>query len=459
MTANLPPHSLESEAAVLGSILINAETIEEIGFLEPPDFFLLKNQYIFDAMLDVRKDKIAIDFLSVTQKLEEKNRLSEVGGAGAIVSLHTATPSALNIEGYARIVQRMALRRKLIDAAGAIARVAHSEDTQIDDVIEKSFKEIEAVGDKRAASITSVISVEDIAIEVLAESARVQDNPKELMGMACGLRPLDDALGGFEAGLAYWFAGRPGMGKSALLAQIAAGLGMAGHGVLFFSLEMGRVPLVRRMICQHARISNTQCRRGRLNDTDLNKFKRAAVELRNVWVEARSGLTVRNMQTITRHYARQHDIKLVIIDTINRVGDVGKAANQYHGMTTTSHAIADWAHDSPYAIAVAAQLNRTNKMVKDPRPTLDSMRDSGSQEEDADVVIGIHRPGYYNPDDASLRHAAKLFLLKNREGDSESDVNLYWDSSWPGFAIPAGKVEDPPEIAAMKARDQKKATA
>jgi replicative DNA helicase len=805
MVEALAPHSIEAEEAVLGAVLVNADAIEEIGFLESSDFFLLRHQYIFDAILTARKEKLPLDYLTITQKLEGQSRLSEVGGSAYIMGLVAKTPSALNADGYARIVQRMALRRKLIEAASQIARVAHSEDTEIDAALEAAHQAVEEVSDKRAASITSIVPIEKIAVEVLAESSRAQDNPNTLMGLPCGLRPLDEALGGFEPGLAYWFAGRPGMGKclgkgtrvlmadgqlraveelqagdllmgpdskprrvlsmtkgrgkmykihqsfgmtyrvnnkhilslkrsrneggwekgqilnigveeyaakgpkfrsnfkgyktavefperllpidpyfigiwlgdgrtsdvricaadqeiinylheyaeergdivyeaddpersanmftirrptrkgtmqersesvqgqlrklgllghkhipeeylinsrenrlkllaglidsdghyfstakqngpyeiiskeyelalqikflcdslgyrtsfatktvkfrgqdfevyrvrfngnveeipvrierkkatpwasiqdwrvsgikveddgvddyygfmldcdglflledmtvthnSALLAQIAAGLGLAGYGVLFFSLEMGRVPLVRRMICQRAKVSNTQCRRGRLNTDDLNKFKRAAVELRNVWVEARSGLTVRSMQTITRHYARQHDIKLVIIDTVNRVGDVGRAANQYHGMTITSHAIADWAHESDYAIAVAAQLSRANKMVKDPRPTLDSLRDSGSQEEDADVVVGLHRPGYYKTDDASLRHLAKLYMLKNREGDSESDINLYWEAAWPGFALPADKVEEPPEIARMKAREKAVATA
>lgn len=228
--------------------------------------------------------------------------------------------------------------------------------------------------------------------------------------------------------------------NSSLLAQMAWGLAEGGHPVLIFSLEMGAPALVRRMICQKARVSNTESRLGRLNVEDFKKFKAAAVELQDkgrypIFVEDRAGRTVSAMRSIARRHTDKYGIQAVFIDTINRIGDVSHAHDQYHGMTSTSHAIADWAHDSDYAVLVAAQLSRGNQATGDKRPTLATLRDAGAQEEDADVVIGIHRPGYYKPQDDLINHEAEILPLKIREGATDAMVQLYWEPAWPGFGI------------------------
>lgn len=228
--------------------------------------------------------------------------------------------------------------------------------------------------------------------------------------------------------------------NSSLLAQMAWGLAENGHPVLFFSLEMKAAALVRRMICQKARVSYTASRLGRLSDIDFRKFKSAAIQMQDqekypLYIEDRAGRTVSTMRSIARRYADQHGIKAVFIDTINRIGDVSHARDQYHGMTAVSHAIADWAHESEYAVLVAAQLSRGNQLTGDKRPTLATLRDAGSQEEDADVVIGIHRPGYYNPENDLIIHEAELLPLKVREGATDTMVKLYWEPSWPGFGV------------------------
>lgn len=435
----LAPHSVEAEEAVLGAILINPDALLEVlEFLSPEAFFIVRHAWVYEAMLALYRDKQPIDYLTIVNHLEQSGRLAECGGAAWILSLINKTPSALNCEGYGRIVEHMAIRRQLIEAAGQMARAAHSEETDIDTVLENAHHAIIEVVDNRASSLETVESTQTIAYDVRAEVVAAHDNPRELLGVSTGIPELDGVMLGIEPSLLDYIAGRPGMGKSTLLAQLADGLGQAGHNVLFFSLEMRRIPLTRRMICQRAQIPNTAARQGRLTKSELERFETEMRKTRGVFVEDRGGLTVLEMQSIARKYDNKYGLTAVMVDTINRVRAVGNErgndrSDQYHRLTRVSHSLADWAHNESYAVIAAAQLSRPPKGVKPRAPTLADLRDSGALEEDADVVIGIHRPFYYDPDDESKRFVAELHPLKLREGASDTMARLAWVADWPGF--------------------------
>ena len=447
MSADLRPSDVSAERQVLRAVMVDGYAYEEIAYLKPTDFYDVANGWVWEAVQDIAADTPMGEQVFSTQlvqrRLEAKGRKLEGGWLMFLTRIVTEgwEPYAeLVAKENARVIAERATRRRLIDACSDIARLAHSEDTPIEDVLEKAGANVESVRDRHAIMADEVVSGSDVAVSVLLDTQDRQDNPRDVVGMKTGIRPLDGLLLGIEPGLAYWIAGRPGMGKSSLLAQMAWGLAEHGHPILFFSLEMKAAAIMRRMICQKARVSNTNSRLGKLSDVDFRRFKEAAHAFQDkdkypLYIDERAGRTVAAMRSIARRYADKHGIQAVFIDTINRVGDVGRARDQYHGMTATSHAIADWAHDSKYAILSAAQLSRGNQQAGDKRPTLATLRDAGSQEEDADVVVGIHRPGYYNTEDESLAHIAEILPLKIREGATDTMVKLYWEGAWPGFGL------------------------
>src|SRR5687768_6161490 len=218
-TDQLAPHSVEAEEAVLGSILISAEALFEVlAFLKPEDFFIVRHAWIFEGMLSLHERRDPIDYLTVVNELEQMGRLPEIGGAAYILSLINKTPSTLNVEGYGRIVERMALRRRLIDAASQIARVAHSDETDIDTVIGKAEQAIFAVTERRLTR--DLLPIKDAVSDYFDHVSFMSRHQEEVLGVPTGFVDLDRMLGGLQRSDLLIVAARPGMGKTSWLNSI-----------------------------------------------------------------------------------------------------------------------------------------------------------------------------------------------------------------------------------------------
>ncbi len=440
-TDQLAPHSIESEEAVLGAILINPDSLDEVHFLQADDFFIVRHAWIFETVRALQNAKTPIDVVTVAQRLEERGHLAEIGGAAYVLSLINKTPSALNVEGYGRIVERMALRRRLIEAASQIARLAHSDETDTERVIELAEKAIHTVSERQAVTISTVKSAQELIAEDLHQVQKWHDDPQEIRGMRCGIYPLDLAMGGWEPGRNYLVAGPPGVGKSALLAQMAGGFAAQGHPVLFFALEMPGLEVLRRIVCQRANVSSQLLRQGKLKPDDLDRYKKEAAEVAKLplWFEDRAGLSLHGMQSLARRYRRERGIEVCFIDTLQKVADIGRGSSLYEGTTNVSVGIANWARNSDYSVVTAAQLSRASGQRKDKRPVLSDLRDSGSQEQDADGVFMLYRESYYpKPSKGSAKpvpgEVIEIILRKNRYGEANFPVEMWWNPTWPGFA-------------------------
>jgi replicative DNA helicase len=432
----LAPHSIESEEAVLGSILISPDALLEVASLKPDDFFIVRHAWVYEAMLTLHNRRDPVDYLTVVNELEQARKLTEVGGAAYILSLINKTPSALNVWGYGQVVEKMALRRRLIDAGGQLARLAHSNEADIDVIIEKAEAVVGEVTKKRAATISTIKGASELANEEFLQAIMWDSDPQEIRGYRCGIEPVDRAMGGWEERKYYKVAAPTGVGKSALLCQMFAGFAENGAPGLYFSLEMPANELIRRIICQRAQVDSRKLKEGKLTPQELERYKEQAMIVAKfpLWIESRAGLSVRQMQSIARRFEREKGIKAVFVDTINRVGDVSKGSTPYQGMTNASTAVADWAHNSNFFVIDASQLSRAAATRTDKRPQLSDLRDSGSQEQDADGVFMLYREGYYNPEKLDKANIAELILRKNRYGEANYTVELFWQPVWPGFA-------------------------
>jgi replicative DNA helicase len=424
MADALPICNPEFEEMLLGALLTAPVQLNDVAFLQADDFFVVRSRWIWEAIHDARSK--GVDPFSVANELEKKHRLAEVGGLPYVLGLLSKPHLSMSAEGYAREIENLATRRRIVLAAQQGAKAAHQADLPLEVVIAEAESAMRKVGDRHVKTVDTSKAVKDIASAVLAKAREYRDKPAEVRGMLCGIPSLDKTIGGFVEGRLYYLAARPAMGKSSLLAQVATGLAKAGHGVLFFSLEMTEEDLVWRMACQMARMDSKALELGRVGGADFKRFED--------WIEDKGGRNLSTMRSIAQRYVYDHDIKLVVVDTLNRVGDVAAASNQYQGITNASHAIADAAHESNCAWAAAVQLSRKNTMREVKRPELSDLRDSGALEEDGDYIGGLHREYYYKPDDKTLEHQAAFYTLKHRHGAADGACELYYDARWPGFA-------------------------
>lgn len=444
MSDSLAPHSIEAEEAVLGSILLSPEALFDVlPFLRADDFFIVRHEWIWKAITDLHKQGHPIDYLTIVTELDRVGRLAEAGGMAYVLSLINKSPSSLNVDGYGRIVERMAVRRRLLDGAQKVARAAHADDMDIDEVIATSEDAIRAPIDRHVLALSPDRNAEDVAVDLQLEACTWRDDPRDVRGLATGLHPFDMATGGFESGLVYDLAARPGRGKSAAVAMVTRRLAEQGITVALMSLEMSDKAMMRRMAVQASRVDATLLKKGSLSPQDFDKYMSALDQLGRlkdlIRIVSRSGLSVIDMQAKVRQFERDSDIGLVIIDTLNRVRSDGNTP--YERMTLNSHAVADWAHNSNYAIFRILQLSRANEKSGNTRPSLDALRDSGALEEDADWIGGLHREyaGARSEEERqALRaegkeHLAELIVLKNRDGDGDKISEMFWDASCLSF--------------------------
>lgn len=446
----LAPHSMEAEEAVIGAVLVNPMCYPDVADLRADQFFVVRHAWIWEAITDLKTEA---DIVTIGEHLKARGRLDETGGRAYLAALNRQVPSALNVESYAREVQKLALRRRLIDAAARIARAAHSEDTPIEDVLALSEGAVREVLDDGAGE-----NRDDPGAWAAAEYDRVAQwvaQPGVMRGFPCGIAPIDSRLGGFKTRHLHWVAGRPGMGKSTLLSQMAWGFAREGTPTLVFSLEMTGEELRRWMLAQITGVSAKRIEEGRITEAEHARVVEGIGVLRDrlaVFVEEPSGPSIPRLRSIARRYQRDHGVRVVMIDTLNNVrefGDDRDKANLNAQVTRISKVMQAWAKEDDVALFAAVQMNRAATQRQDKRPTLSDLRESGSLEQAAHVVIGLHREGYY--DEAADQSVAEILYLKARMGDAAGKrTKLRWRGEWPGFEVNEEKVVQLGDLSARR---------
>lgn len=424
-----PPHEIPIERAFLSAILLDRDRVGDFADLPPAAFYQVRHQLIWAAIQDMARAGQEIDQITLHYRLSQSHP-GEVGAA-YLIGLHDVG-STLGLETYAEIIANLHYRRQLLAAAQQLARLAHSEKTPVTEISVQARLAFATAAPpaSRAALAEGAASAAD---RVLGLAQARHGQRLALTGWPCGIAALDQQTLGFEAGLLYLIAARPGMGKSALLAQAAWGLAAGRHPVLIFSLEMTTDSWVLRMLCQQARVPITDAKLGRLSDDQLSRLQQAGARLRELplTICSLSGLTIEQMKTITRRVVGD-DRAVVMIDHVGKIRTAGESV--YERASRASNDLAAWAHEGQIALIAAAQLNRTSEMVQDKRPRLAQLRDSGAWEQDADVVFGLHRPGYYDKNDAAVASLVELEALKVRDGAVGRAWQFTWQPDWVGFA-------------------------
>ncbi len=425
----LAPHSIEAEEAVLGSILINPDALVEVlPIVDAQDFFIVRHQWIFDAMKSLRRRNDPVDYLTVCQELETRGVLVEAGNYAYILSLINKTPSSLNVEGYAKIVERMRIRRGLVDAASTIARVAHSDETDIEEVIQKCEQALRDVTGRRVQRHMHAMS--DTTSQVYDDTFAAMRAGAEDDFIRTWLVDLDRILVALRGGDLLLVGGRPGMGKSSLLETFAANNARRGIPVGYFSMEMDANQVTRRFVAAESGIPYKLLQGGQLRERDVQPFT-DAISVVSSWpcfIDDTPRLTPSNLRVQAQRLVYEFGARVLMLDYIQLMSGGtefrGAAENRVAEISYISRELKLIARELDVPVIAAAQLSRAVEQRTDKRPQLSDFRESGSLEQDADVVIFPYRENYYDPGTA-VGNVTELNIAKNRNGE-QGMIKVTW---------------------------------
>ncbi|MCZ7540671.1 MAG: replicative DNA helicase [Anaerolineae bacterium] len=385
----MAPHSIEAEEAVLGSILINPDALYDVApFLQSEDFFIVRNGWVWEAITRLHERREQIDYLTLVEELRQQNRLEEIGGAAYITYLINHTPSSIYAETYGRIVERAALRRRMLAAAGTIARLAQQEESDITDLIDQSEATLFAVTERRLRQ--ELVPIRTAVAEYYDRIEQLYSQQVESIGVPTGFTDLDDLLGGLQKSDLVIVAGRPGMGKTSWLLSAAHNAAQAGARVAIFSMEMSNEQIVQRLISSETRINTHKLRLGQLKDREWALFVEAVGRLGklNVFLDDTPALTPLQMRAKCRRLYSERGLDLILVDYLQLMNaGVGFSDNRVQEISFISRNLKHIAREMNVPVVAAAQLSRAVEQRQDKRPQLSDLRESGCLAGDSLVTL------------------------------------------------------------------------
>lgn len=419
------PHSRQAEEAVLGAVLINAESYFDVAqFLQSDDFYIIRNRWIWDTFTRLHERRQPIDTLTVISELEQQGQLAEAGGPAYIMALINQTPSSLHAEAYGRIVEQTAVRRRMLTSANDLARLAYDQSQSIDTVLNEAEKSIFGISERRIRK--DLQPIQQVLSEVYDRVDRMSQRGDEIMGVPTGLIDLDRLLGGLQKSDLLIVAGRPGMGKTGFMLSIAKNAAQKHKKhVAFFSLEMSNEQLVQRLIAQETGIDTQRIRTGKLTDDEWPKFTHAIEVLSDthIYLDDTPAISPLQLRTKCRRLHLEYGLDLVVVDYLQLMSADTRIENRVQEVSYISRNLKVLARELNVPVLSAAQLSRAVEQRADKKPVLSDLRESGSIEQDADIVMFIHRPDALEKD-SPRANIAEIIVAKHRNGPTHSGIEL-----------------------------------
>lgn len=422
----VPPQSISSEEAVLGSIMLRKEGMEEVeDIVTPESFYVEKNKIIFQAMLDLHAKNEPIDMISLSTKLTEKKLIDSVGGNRYLAEMTQKVPSSTNIKHYAEIMQKKFVLRKLIEASDYVSELAFNEgDDKIEDILDIAEKKMFSVVASPSAS--KFVTLHDAIPEAMARLASMRNNDGKARGLETGFREFDKITSGLQKADLIILAARPSMGKTTLALDIARNAANKEKSVLVFSLEMSSQQLVDIMICAEAKVNAWAYRTGHLSDNDNAKVQYAAQKLANskVYIDDEAGNSIVKMKAMARRIKAEKGLDLIVVDYLQLMSTSKKYDSMVNQVTEISRSLKSLAKELDVPVLALSQLSRAVEQ-RGGKPKLSDLRDSGSIEQDADLVMFIHREDK-GKDEALKTNIAEILIEKHRNGPT-GKIDLYFE--------------------------------
>lgn len=411
------PHSREAEEAVLGSVMVNSEAYYDVAqVLTSDDFFLHRNRWVWEAFSSLHDQRRPVDFLTVSEELGRQGRLEEIGGDAYLTSLMNNVPTSLHAEAYGLMVAEAATRRRLLEAANQIAKLAFETETLIDEVVNEAEKAVFGVSERRLTHqlqpIKQVLSEYYDRVDYLA---RHRD---ETIGVPTGFIDLDRLLGGMQPSDLLIIAGRPGQGKSGFCISAAKNASqLHKKRVAVFSLEMSNEQLVQRLVAQETGIDSQRLRLADIQDEEWPLFTQAVSALSDthIYLDDTPAITPLQLRTKCRRLHMEFGLDLIIVDYLQLMTGDTRMDNRVQEVSYISRNLKVLARELNVPVLAAAQLSRAVEQRADKKPILSDLRESGSLEQDADVVMFIYRPDQYETDTIK-QNVAEIHVAKHRNG-------------------------------------------
>ncbi len=423
----IPPQNIETEKALLGSLMLRPDGMYDVAdMVKRETFYVDKHRMLFDAMLELHTRHEPIDLLSVSTRLKERGKFDAIGGGSYLAELVDTVPSSTNAKHYAEIIQRKYILRALIDAAAHISELGYNEAEAIESVLDEAEKKIYSVTNSSVSK--KFIGLKDTLEEAWERLDKMHKSGSELRGVPSGFPSLDELLSGFQKSDLIILAARPSMGKTTLALDIARQAAIQHNiPVGIFSLEMNTQQLVDRMLSAEARVNAWKLRTGKLSlDEDFDKLRNSLDRLSKapVFIDDQSGNTIMKMRSAARKLKSEHGLGLIIVDYLQLMNTAKHYDSMVNQVTEISHSLKGLAKDLDVPVIALSQLSRALES-RGGKPKLSDLRDSGSIEQDADVVMFIHREDKMDKN-AEKTNIAEIIVEKHRNGPVGA-IKLYFD--------------------------------
>ena len=431
----IPPHDIEAEQAILGSMLTDKDAvIAALEVLKEDSFYREDNKLIFNAITNLYSKNEPIDIITVKAELVELGVLERVGGLEYLVELPERVPTTANVERYIKIVDEKAMLRRLITSANELIALGYDESENVDNIMDMAEKKIFDLASKKNTAGYAVMK--DILVESFAELERLYNQKGNVTGVSTGFYDLDNVTAGLHNSDLIIVAARPAMGKSAFAINLAANAAVkSGVPAVIFNLEMSKEQVGNRILCSEALVDSNKIRTGQIEDEDWMKLAQTLGRISDapIYIDDTPGISAMEIRAKCRKLKLEKNIGLIVIDYLQLISGSGKKnASREQEISEISRSLKILAKELNVPVIALSQLSRTAEKRDDKRPMLSDLRESGAIEQDADIVMFLYRDDYYNPD-TEKKNVAEVIFAKHR-GGSTGTVELAWLPSYTKFA-------------------------
>lgn len=422
----IPPHSVESEQSILGSILLDKDAIITVSeIISPNDFYKEAHKIIYECMLKLSNKNEPIDLITLTEELKKQGYLDDVGGISYITSLSTIVPTTSNVKYYADIVKEKSVLRQLIKASNDIINLGYENSIKVEEVLEKAEKRIFDISQEKASD--DFKSINEVLVDAYDMIEKLYNNKSDVTGITTGFKDLNKKINGLQRTDLILIAARPAMGKTAFSLNLVQNAALKGDAsVAVFSLEMSKDQLVQRMVASQSHVELKKIKTGTLDGNDWPRIIDAMAVLSNmnIYIDDTPGIKISELRSKCRKLKIEKGLDLILIDYLQLMEGEGNNESRQQEIAKISRSLKIIAKELNCPVIALSQLSRAPEQRADHRPMLSDLRESGSIEQDADIVMFLYRDEYYHPD-SERKNIGEVIIAKNRHGETGS-VELVW---------------------------------
>lgn len=432
--SRIPPHSVESEQSILGSIILDKEAIITVAeIINPSDFYKEAHKIIYESMLSLNSNNEPIDLITLIEELRKEGHLDNIGGISYLTSLSTIVPTTSNVKYYANIVKEKSVMRQLIKASNEIINLGYDASTDVQEILDKAEKNIFDISQEKSGDDIQPINL--VLQDTFDMIERLCTQKSDVTGITTGFKDLNKKINGLQRTDLILLAARPAMGKTAFSLNLVQNAALKDNAsVAVFSLEMSKEQLVQRILSAQSNVELSKIKTGTLGESDWPRIIDAMAVLSeaNIFIDDTPGIKISEIRSKCRRLKIEKGLDLIMIDYLQLMEGEGKNENRQQEIAKISRSLKILAKELDCPVVALSQLSRSPELRKDHRPILSDLRESGSIEQDADIVMFLYRDEYYH-DDSEKKNIGEVIVAKNRHGET-GNVELVWFGQVQKFA-------------------------